>query len=551
MSDTTFLPCIEGITLDSIASTQQAIVLRLSTVAPSVACPLCGKVSGRIHSRYERTLADLPWNQVAVRMHLRSRKLFCDNPACQRIIFTEPLPGLAARYARKTLQLQEALYLIGYALGGKAGARVALELGLSAGPDTLLRRVREVAVEKAPSSTGVRVVGVDDWAFRKVHRYGTILLDLERRCLVDLLPDRSSESLSAWLKKHPGVEIVSRDRAQVYAEGIRQGAPQAEHVADRWHLLRNLGEAMERLTAQHAPLLRQAAEQSKPVPSAPLVEEQSVPLPPCEQQRLAHRSHRLACYQKVKQLHQQGASIQTIAESVAVSRRTVFRWLRTEQFPERARRRPQPRNTDRYEPYLRKRLAQGCCNATQLYREVKELGYTGGYVTVYKALQGLLDTRSDPATPILKKARSYAAASLPIPSSRDVAWWLQGHFTTSKPEVATEQKTFLTHLFTLAPGLKEAAELAQELARILRKRQAKALDAWLEKAEQSACKELRLFAEGLRQDLSAVRNALTLEWSNGQTEGQVNRLKMLKRQMYGRANFDLLRARVLPRAQAA
>jgi hypothetical protein len=167
MSASTLLPCIEGIALDSIASTHNSIVLRLSTISPSAACPLCGQLSERVHSRYERTLADLPWNRVAVRLHLRSRKFFCDNPACERIVFTEPLPKLAARYARKTLQLQEALYLIGYIIGGKAGARVAVGLGLCVSPDTLLRRVRHVAQEPKPSTNGLRIVGVDDWAFRK------------------------------------------------------------------------------------------------------------------------------------------------------------------------------------------------------------------------------------------------------------------------------------------------------------------------------------------------------------------------------------------------
>lgn len=161
MSASTLLPCIEGIALDSIVSTHNSIVLRLSMVSPYVACPLCGFQSGRVHSRYQRTLADLPWNQVAVRMHLRSRKFFCDNPGCERIVFTEPLPKLAARYARKTLQLQEALYLIGYLIGGKAGARVAVGVGLSVSSDTLLRRVRHVALKHTSATNGLRVVGVD------------------------------------------------------------------------------------------------------------------------------------------------------------------------------------------------------------------------------------------------------------------------------------------------------------------------------------------------------------------------------------------------------
>ena len=554
MSASTLLPCIEGIALDSIASTHKAIVLRLSTVAPYAACPLCGRQSERVHSRYQRTLADMPWNQVAVRIHLRSRKFFCDNPTCERVVFTEPLPKLAARYARKTLQLQEALYIIGYIIGGKAGARVAVGLGLCVSPDTLLRRVRQVSQEHKPSTNGLRIVGVDDWAFRKGHRYGTILVDLERRCLAGLLPARSSESLAAWLKQHPSIEVISRDRAGVYADGARQGAPQAQQVADRWHLLRNLGEAMQRLTAQQSGSLRQAAEHMGRIVSKT---EATVPtkqpsVPPDEKRRLERCAQREALYNRIVSLRQQGWTVPAIVTQVHVSKRTVQRFLHAEQFPARARRRRQPRNTDRYEAYLRQRMEAGCYNAAQLYRELTAQGYDGAYSSLYNTVQRLRTILAESATPGPEhKGRLPAAPTVEVPPSRTVAWWLQGYLRTSQPEVAQQQKAFLEHLYQEVPVLKEAAELAQEFARLVKKRQSADLDAWLDKASQSACHELRLFAKGLRQDMAAVRNAVTSEWSNGQTEGQVNRLKMLKRQMYGRANFDLLQARVMPMAQAA
>jgi transposase len=554
MSVSTLLPCIEGIAIDSIAATYHSIVLRLATNAPYVACPLCGVQTGRVHSRYERTLADLPWNRIAVRIHLRSRKLFCDNPACGRSIFTEPLPELAARYARKTLRMQEVLYLIGYVLGGKAGARVAVGLGLSTSPDTLLRRVRQVAAQQSIGATGLRIVGVDDWAFRKGHRYGTILIDLEKRCVVDVLPDRTSESLAEWLQQHPTLAMISRDRAGVYADGARQGAPQAEQVADRWHLLHNLSEAMQRLTAQHTPQLRQTAEQMQPqtAEQPPCEVTKLARLPRVEQRRLERCAEREALYRQIKTLRQQGLTMNAIVGQVAVSKRTVQRFLRAEQFPARARRRRQPCQTDRYEAYVRQRVEAGCHNATQLYREVQAQGYAGAYPSIYHLVRRLKETLALNIPEVCsRKASSPDNSAVAVPPSRSVAWWLQGHFTTSKPEIAEQQKIFLEHLYTRAPVLKEAAELAQGFARMVKKRQGSELDDWLAKASQSACREIRLFAHGLRQDLAAVKNALTLEWSNGQTEGQVNRLKMLKRQMYGRANFDLLRARVLPMALAA
>ena len=546
MASTTLLPCLEGIQIDSIAAPCNAIIVQLSSVAPYVACPLCGQLAARVHSHYPRTLADMPWNHVAVRIHLRARKLFCDNPACARRVFTEPVPGLAARYARKTLRLQDALYLIGYIVGGRAGERIAAGLGLTVSPDTLLRRVRHVTTEKTVAPSELHVVGIDDWAFRKGHQYGTILVDLQCRCPVDLLPDRSSESVAAWLKAHPEIEVVSRDRAQVYAQAAREGAPQSEQVVDRWHLLRNLGEAIERLTAQQAPHLRQAARQNQEAKreTPPLKETVPAPVSRVEQRRLARCGEREAHYNKVKALRQQRLTAQAIAIEMGISVRTVQRFLQAEQFPARARRRHWGQ-ADRYETYLRERLEAGCHNAAQLYREIQSQGFTGCYSSVSAIVSRLRSQMSS-----LHKARSPAGSRDDTPPSKRVAWWLQGHLSADAEE-AERQKAYLARLYTLAPVLKQAGELAAEFAHLMKKRQRDKLDAWLEKALQSACNEVRLFAQGLRQDLPAVRNAFSSEWSNGQTEGQVNRLKMLKRQMYGRANFDLLRARVLPMAQSA
>jgi transposase len=231
------LPEPRLVVVDHLVSEATAITLVARTVRSAVPCPDCGCLAGRVHSRDTRTAADLPWNGIRVRLRVRSRKFFCDHPNCPRAIFCERLPGLLERYARRTEQLAQTLHWIGYLLGDEAGARLAATVGFGASPSMLLRLLRARAMREVASA---RVLGVDDWAFRRGRRYGSMLVDLEAAKVLDLLPDRQSETLAAWLKGHPGVEWVCRDRAMADAEGVRQGAPDAEQRVDRWQLLRNV-----------------------------------------------------------------------------------------------------------------------------------------------------------------------------------------------------------------------------------------------------------------------------------------------------------------------
>ena len=337
-------------------------------------CPTCGTASRRVHSRYQRKLADLPWEGLPVVILLEARRFFCGEDRCVRKIFTEQLPGTVVRYARRSCRSIESLKWLTLALGGRAGARLAGMLGLLASRSSLLRELHRQAATTPQAAP--RVLGIDDWAWRKGHRYGTILCDLEKRRVVDLLPDREAETVARWLQQHPGTEIVSRDRGGIYAEATRRAAPQAVQVADRWHLLRNLSEALRHALAPHHRLFTEAGrpEGSSEGPSAPT----SVP-PWSERERQnqqANRQRRYERWQRVRELLKTGASDQELGRQLGLDHRTVKKFRHAETYPEAA---PRVRQSivDDYAAYLDGRLRDGCRSSTRLWRELRKQGFSG------------------------------------------------------------------------------------------------------------------------------------------------------------------------------
>jgi transposase len=454
---------------------------------------------------------------------------------CPRAIFTERLPALARPYARRTARQAKALTCIGVALGGEAAARLSSELALTVSADTLLRLVRHAEVDAVPPP---RVVGVDDWAIRRGHQYGTILVDLERHAPIDLLADRSAESLAHWMQEHPGIEVVARDRSDVYAQGARVGAPDAVQVADRWHLLKNAGEALERVTQRNRAALERAANDAAAEAAASTDTTPSGVGASTEEQTESEpgaQSPRQALYERLHTLRAQGASIRRLCELTGVSRPTVRKYLRADQCPERAPRRTKIGSGTDHDAYLRARWEQGCRDALVLWRELSMRGFRGTARTVQRHVEPWRLSEAQ-----AKQITAPRPAPRP-PSPRELRWWLLKPTSEQPPE----QARYVKHLVESCPAIANSQHLAQDFADILRTRATERLGPWLEEAAACSVAEFRDFAAGLRRDLRAVEAALAYSWSNGQTEGQITKLKMLKRQMYGRASVPLLRQRLL------
>jgi transposase len=523
------------------------VVIHVSSALTTAHCPLCSQLACRIHSHYERRMADLPWQGIPVRLLCRIRRFFCDNSTCPRRIFAERMPDITQAYAHKTCRLTTALQQIGLVCGGEAGARLACRLGMLASPDTLLRIIRHTPM--SPMITP-RVLGVDDWAFLRGQRYGTILCDLELHRPVDLLPERSAEAFRKWLTDHPGVEIISRDRGDFYIKGATSGAPHAIQVADRWHLLHNLREALLRLVERHAQQVKTAAlvawQQKTPSDEAVQVlsniefDMASTKTTRAEQLRETRREERMKRYEEVMELHRQGISKREIARQTGIHRGTVRGWISAGSFPEHASRRYRS-GTDSFLSYLNQRWQEGCHNAKQLDCELRQRGFSGSYDMVRRKVAHWR-SRDIAIHSAPKYINHQPREAMTRPSSRRVAWLL----VKKTSDLTTEEYAFLTALSEQCMPLAKVKDLAQLFVEMVKERKVGYLDTWRELVCASDVPvELRHFAKGLGKDLAAVKASLSLPWSNGQTEGQVNRLKLIKRQMFGRAKFDLLRQRFL------
>jgi transposase len=537
----------KGLEVTSIDTTDDGLTISVVSTQGSACCSLCSSSARRAHSHYTRAIADLPCAGQQVRLLLSVRKFFCEVRTCARKIFVERLAPFVEPWARVTVRLYQSVQAIGFATGGMLGERLSDRLGIQTCPITIIRRM--MALPTAPVEQVVEL-GRDDFAFRRGRKFGAIIVDMLSHQVIDVLPDRQAETAKAWMKAHPEIKLVSRDRGGDYAAGAREGAPQATQIADRFHMYKNLVEAVALILARCRAEIRKNAQSAvqedlqEEVPEPLLVEcaevicvENWKPAPELcdERARLSRRAQRYDRYQQVRALRQQGLGVTEISRRVGLSRRTLQRWIKEEDFPETKRRRKRRSVFDPYAGYVLKRWEQGCENGLQLCQEIKDQGDQGSAQTVYRFLASLR-----------KKQRIIWKPEVPHAPLQDFsandAVWLFARDSTDLDE--KEQET-LTTICQASETARTTYQLIQEFRHLLHHREGDKLDDWLVKVTKSQIRELQSFVLGVERDKAAVVAGLTLPQNNGLVEGKVNKLKLIKRMMYGRAGFPLLRQRVL------
>ena len=515
--------------LDSIEVHEQTVIVYLHATSPTAACSQCGTAGSRVHSRYERTIADLAFGGRNLVLRLLVRKWICPEASCSRHIFAECFPELVQRYARMTDRLIKALQAVGAITNGADAAQIASSFGVHTTAKTIIRRVLQLPL---PSEGSVHKVGIDEWAWKKGHRYGTILVDLEKRRVVQLLADRCVETSKAWLRKHPEIDLVSRDRGKIFREAATEGAPQAKQAVDRFHLQKNFAEALEKFFRKQERALKKATQRSTGKTRS--AEETAVPEKVARERRARHRQ-RVSIHKRIWKLYRQGCHKEQIAQLVGVSSRRVYRALEQETPPPPRRRSRSSSIVDPYLSYLTSRWNQGCHNVTRLYEEIVAQGYTGTQRTLQMRLRPF---RQKVARPVSKQTVIWDKP----PSPRGVALMMV------RPEQrrTREQTVYLEQLIQSNEPVAVVFKLAQDFGRLLRKREGQVrLEQWKDSVRTSGIAELIAFVDGLADDGEAVANGCTLTWSNGMTEGFVNKVKWIKRSSYGQAGFPLLQRRVL------
>jgi transposase len=530
LSHQNFFPDLSKLTLRRVFKTDQAWIMEAEG-QDSAVCPGCQSISRSRHSRYWRSLQDLPIQGTPMLIRLHVGRWHCRNAGCERRIFTERAFKVCAPHARQTKRTDEIIAVVGRALGGRPGQRLMSKLGIPLSAETLIRRVKGAARLPALPQV-VRVLGVDDWAWRKGQNFGTILVDLERSQVVDLLPTRSADSLVEWLAQHPEVTTVSRDRQGVYAEGARLGAPKAVQVADRFHLVLNLIQAVERHLAVNRRHLQIARSSALPLPPSPTKEEVKNRTEPIrvrssvlmQQMEVARqrRQQKLELFETVKQMRAAGMKVSQIARQLGLCRRRIDKWIWLDELPERNRMQPRLGMAESFRDYLRQRWEAGCRHGRTLFTEIRKLGYVGCYSGLAKLLSPWRQPKAEAGKAISALSDATQLEVTTPTGSRQLSPQVAAALLSKvRTELTSRQAQIVDLLKRQCPGFAEMRKLVLGFRTILRAGKPATLHRWMEQARKTGIHSLVRFVRTLKQDLQAVESAVTTPWSNGPVEGHI------------------------------
>lgn len=511
------IPQEQGFVVEKAVWEDNQLCLFVKNTLREKACPGCGQPSKSVHSYYSRRVKDLPLVDKGLVVELRARRFRCGNVGCSKKTFSEPFGDFLAPYARITQRLNRVLEQVGLMVGANPGARLLECFKLEVSSDRLLAVVHAMAVKPVGCP---RVIGVDEFALKRGIHYGSVIVDLRSGQPVDLLPSRDTTQVSEWLGKHPQIETVARDRSKEFALAISTAIPHAQQVLDRWHLLKNLRETLERELGQIHQQLKQKLANNGKIPRSRKD----------KTQQEASLFKRRELFARIRKHHQEGTSISKIARTLKVARGTVHLAIRADGLPEARKNRKRKTSLDGYQPYLKQRFSEGCRVAQQLWIELKEQGYSGSYAPVRRWVYLQKHVASQSVDPTALQT-----------TPKQLTYLLLQEEQTLKED----QKKSLNDLCYSLPVLDQLRELTLLFKEALLHKLPGQMDQWLEKVKAAPFTFLRAFADGLVTEWDALKAACTLPWSNGPTEGLVNRIKLVKRQMYGRGSFDLLRKRVL------
>lgn len=500
------------------------VIIYVDSKQPGSNCPECKDLSLRIHSYYTRKIMDLPMVGSQTWLILNARKFYCLNVNCIRKVFAERFPKLIITRKTVTKRVNEKLLKIASLMGGNGGVRICQLMNIPTSSSTLIRLIHQQPLEQ---NTVPKVLGIDDWAFKKGSRYGTIIVDLEKRKIIDLLPDRETPSIERWLKAHPGVEIVSRDRYSNFANGVKNASPSIKHVADRWHLLKNLGDAMQKALDRNVVSLK-AARHRKNIQAHNELQTQNGS---GKEYGLTEMGVIGKKFCQVKQMLLEGHSIKKIARDTGVTRITIRKWKSFDVLP--PKRSPIMTNMYAYDEAVRKMLNENPKIETkEILKKITEMGYKGSTTMCYENVRKLRKGK------INNTAQQLLTVIWVPPKASNL-------FYIDRRRLSNKEKMFIDTLCKESKEIKIAAKLLRGFKSMLRKKDGSMLNNWIKNAIASNVKEIKGFAKGLLSDIEAIENAVILPWSNGPVEGLVNKLKIIKRQMYGRASFELLRKRLV------